>query len=530
MAVQYYEGKNWKKIAYHIKGRSAIQCLHRWTKILRPGIVKGTWSIDEDRKLIEWVKLEGPIKWSSCAEYIKGRNGKQCRERWFNTLSPNVVKGNWTDEEDYNIFYLYDKYGSKWTQIAVYFEGRTENSVKNRFYSTLRRIYNEKNKIEYNQSCDGAITTTASNELLKYLPDALMEKAVKLAKIKECSISDLPNYEQIKRHLAINKVSFNHEDHNKLNNKLSNNNEFKAPFAKKAVLNDFLSKLTTCNDSKNIGINIGNYNPVLNMSFNINTNTGNNSFTEINKPPQQPKMSFPESDIKDMSFMELEQNIMNTCSNDNFMFSDPNFNFLDNQISSYIDNFYDTVSEENQDVEMPNNNFESKFKISSNTAFTNMYDLDLYSNDQNEKQMGKFLAEEFKGNKIIKASTEQNENSQLNLCSTPKNNIIEELNKSNNHNSKSNNSNNNSNNYDNCKKILNKQHEIIKEIQNDFLNSVKDSKNESCNKASLGSLLQTLNDLESMLQKTKMEIMKFEKGVVKGDLNVDNLFKISKPS
>jgi len=38
---------------------------------------------------------------------IKGRSGKQCRERWFNNLNPNVKKGNWTAEEDQIIFQQY---------------------------------------------------------------------------------------------------------------------------------------------------------------------------------------------------------------------------------------------------------------------------------------------------------------------------------------------------------------------------------------------------------------------------------------
>jgi hypothetical protein len=144
--VPIYGAKNWKKIAEKIPGRTPIQCLHRWTKILQPGLVKGPWTIEEDRKLIDWVKNEGPRNWSKCAEFIIGRNGKQCRERWFNTLNPKVKKGGWEIEEDYKIFFFYQAFGGKWSKIMNLFEGRTENSIKNRFYSTLRRISAEKKK------------------------------------------------------------------------------------------------------------------------------------------------------------------------------------------------------------------------------------------------------------------------------------------------------------------------------------------------------------------------------------------------
>ena len=145
--VPFYGEKQWRKISQHMKGRSAIQCLHRWTKILKPGLVKGPWTTEEDHKLYEWVTKEGPTKWSQCAQIIVGRSGKQCRERWFNNLNPIVKKGNWTIEEDDLIFKLYMQYGSSWSKIAKHLNGRTENSIKNRFYSTIRKIAADRKKL-----------------------------------------------------------------------------------------------------------------------------------------------------------------------------------------------------------------------------------------------------------------------------------------------------------------------------------------------------------------------------------------------
>lgn len=138
--LQIFGERNWKKVSEQMDGRSPIQCLHRWTKILKPGLVKGPWTLEEDKKLIEWVHAEGALKWSRAAQYIPGRSGKQCRERWLNNLNPNLKKSNWNDEEDELIFTLYKKYGSAWSKIARHFDGRTENSIKNRFYSTIRRL------------------------------------------------------------------------------------------------------------------------------------------------------------------------------------------------------------------------------------------------------------------------------------------------------------------------------------------------------------------------------------------------------
>lgn len=153
-----------------------MQCLHRWNKILKPGLVKGPWTIEEDRKLLEWVKINGPTKWTSCSDFISGRSGKQCRERWYNTLNPNVKKGGWTPEEDFLIFKFFSEFGSKWSLIASKFPGRTENSVKNRFYSTLRRISLDKKKILFNEKKNvNIIKSKLSNNAInnEYNPNEL---------------------------------------------------------------------------------------------------------------------------------------------------------------------------------------------------------------------------------------------------------------------------------------------------------------------------------------------------------------------
>ena len=60
-------------------------------KVLRPGLVKGPWKKEEDEMIIKCLK-ENITKWSTIAEYIPGRIGKQCRERWFNHLDPTIKR------------------------------------------------------------------------------------------------------------------------------------------------------------------------------------------------------------------------------------------------------------------------------------------------------------------------------------------------------------------------------------------------------------------------------------------------------
>ena len=123
------------------------------------------------------MKENGPKRWSEATKLIKGRSGKQIRERWFNTLDPNLKKGNWQAEEEQILIQLVLKFGPKWSKLVMFFSGRTENSIKNRLYCILRKVANDKRKAgEIDRKYldpEGKELQCSAQELLDFLPDAL---------------------------------------------------------------------------------------------------------------------------------------------------------------------------------------------------------------------------------------------------------------------------------------------------------------------------------------------------------------------
>ncbi|KAJ4900972.1 Trichome differentiation protein GL1 [Raphanus sativus] len=67
------------------------------------------------------------------------RCGKSCRLRWINYLSPNVNKGNFTEQEEDLIIRLHKLLGNRWSLIAKRVPGRTDNQVKNHWNTHLSK-------------------------------------------------------------------------------------------------------------------------------------------------------------------------------------------------------------------------------------------------------------------------------------------------------------------------------------------------------------------------------------------------------
>jgi hypothetical protein len=92
---------------------------------------RNAFNPDEDDRLRELVGKFGESSWRGIAAKMPKRNRRQCRERWFNYLSPIVSNGPWTELEEDLLRRQVSEIGHKWRVIQSFFPGRTDINIKN---------------------------------------------------------------------------------------------------------------------------------------------------------------------------------------------------------------------------------------------------------------------------------------------------------------------------------------------------------------------------------------------------------------
>lgn len=96
---------------------------------------RSRFSKEEDELLKMLVNSQSQPKWSEIAQHFHNRTARQCRERYNNYLRPDLINGPWTVEEDELLIQLYELHGPKWSLISQNFNSRSSVNVKNHYSS-----------------------------------------------------------------------------------------------------------------------------------------------------------------------------------------------------------------------------------------------------------------------------------------------------------------------------------------------------------------------------------------------------------
>lgn len=136
------------------------------------------WTKEEDEKLKILVEEKKLKNWVMVSSYFKNRSNKDCRDRYFLHLSPNVVKRKWTAEEEDLLLAKFQEYGSKWVKLSSFFDKRSPNDLKNRIKLIQKRKKPLKKEVlqDSKSSSDTSSQTYSPCEDILSLPESIKVK------------------------------------------------------------------------------------------------------------------------------------------------------------------------------------------------------------------------------------------------------------------------------------------------------------------------------------------------------------------
>jgi nuclear transport factor 2 (NTF2) superfamily protein len=94
------------------------------------------WTQEEDYKLIKLAKKYNK-DWETISEKFKNKTSGQLRRRWERKLNPDLLRQDWTSQEDKLLRELVLEYGYDWEPLTAHFKGRSASNLSKRFDSVI---------------------------------------------------------------------------------------------------------------------------------------------------------------------------------------------------------------------------------------------------------------------------------------------------------------------------------------------------------------------------------------------------------
>lgn len=125
------------------------------------------WKSNEDEELSRLVGAAqgNEIDWNKISAEMTNRgykkSARQARERWSNHLDPRLERDSLNSQERLQLLDHQARLGNSWKAISANFRGRSDNGIKNQFFSLIRKSLRKARK------CLGASVATSQINRIK---------------------------------------------------------------------------------------------------------------------------------------------------------------------------------------------------------------------------------------------------------------------------------------------------------------------------------------------------------------------------
>jgi hypothetical protein len=108
--------------------------------------VRNLWNKDQDAQLASLVSTYGNDNWSTISVALnfgfpnQVKSPQQCCKRWREILEIENDRKEWTEEDELRMIIAHKKYKNRWASISESLKGRSNNTIKNKFYSVFRKV------------------------------------------------------------------------------------------------------------------------------------------------------------------------------------------------------------------------------------------------------------------------------------------------------------------------------------------------------------------------------------------------------
>lgn len=123
-------------------------------------------------KLNELIETYSTKSWGKIAQFIPPRTARQCRDRWFNYLDPNLSCEPWTQYEDSILIKLQGNIGNHWKQMKKFLPKRSSNNIKQTWLllKTAINIQNAKLKKQFESNIQAPTYAQTTDNLQSNIP------------------------------------------------------------------------------------------------------------------------------------------------------------------------------------------------------------------------------------------------------------------------------------------------------------------------------------------------------------------------